>query len=201
MAPECSCGGWVCSLSRKALRAPVAAPGTSKYSEPRSQRNGNECMSWNRGVHAIVVAILLLGAVCACDAGASRGWSSCAPPLLTLRIGSSSRHVGSCAGQYQDLGSVKLTMGDTITADIPRTHDLGAVALPQSGAPAIVAVVSRSADGRHERLRAIVPGPAALFVRTPFCSPPNWVNTPSPPAGSAVPWGLCRILHIDVTRD
>ncbi|GAB3969998.1 hypothetical protein GCM10029978_042470 [Actinoallomurus acanthiterrae] len=159
-----------------------------------------ECMSWVPSVAArLLTAVVLLSSVTGCEDGAERGASSCSPPMLTLKIGSSTRQLGSCAGQYQDLGSTTLKPGGTITADIPRSRRLGALALPQSSAPAVVAIVSRTPDGRHERFRAMAPGAAVLLVRTPFCSPPNWAGTPSPPGDSEVPWGLCRVLHVDVT--
>jgi hypothetical protein len=144
---------------------------------------------------ALIVAVVLASSLCACDVASPRV-TSCGPPLLVLHIGSSSRPDGSCAGQYGDLGWVRLKVGDTITADIPRGS--GSVALPQSDAPAIVTALSRSANGRHERFRAVAPGAATLVVRTPFCSPPNVVTTPTPSSMSAAPRVLCRVLHINV---
>jgi hypothetical protein len=142
--------------------------------------------------------VFLLGAVTgAC--GAHQGASSCAPPMLTIEVGSSSREAGSCPGVYRDLGTVRVKVGAVITAKA-HTPDGGPPVLPESTDAAVVAAVSRSANGYHEKLKARAAGTTTLIVRTPLCPPQNFVTTPSPRVvGSKTESGPCRIMRIDVT--
>lgn len=151
------------------------------------------------GSPTCTAAIVLLfgGLACACRTGG--GGYSCAPPMMTIRIGSSSREAGSCPGMYRYLGTAQVKTGDTITVDIPRSRHLSIPALPDSSNPAVVAVVSRSTNGHHEKLKARTAGTASLIVRTPLCRPENFVTTPSPRiVGSKTASGPCRIMRIGV---
>jgi hypothetical protein len=68
---------------------------------------------------------LMASAICACDPGGHQGASTCAPPRLTVRVGSTRHEAGSCAGMYRYLGLVKLDVGDAITAEIPQRRPRG----------------------------------------------------------------------------
>jgi hypothetical protein len=143
----------------------------------------------------LATALMLMASVSACA-----GASSCAPSMLTIRIGFSSRESGSCAGVYGYLGVTRMKVGGSLTADIPRSRELGALRLPESSDPAVVSVISRSANGHHEKLRAIAKGTATLIIRTPLCPPEHFVATPSPRfVGSQAVAGPCRILRIVVS--
>jgi hypothetical protein len=149
---------------------------------------------------ASVLAVLmsLASTVCACGPSRFQGASTCAPPRLTVRVGSSAHEAGSCAGMYRYLGLVKLEVGDAITAEIPQPRPPGA--LPESSAPGVVAVVSRASNGRKETLKAVGKGTAVLIVRTPVCQPRYFVTTPSPQVvGSKAASGPCRIMQVEVT--
>jgi hypothetical protein len=99
---------------------------------------------------------------------------------------------------YGYLGLVKLKVGDIIAAKIPRSRPSGA--LPESSAPEVVSAVSRSSNGREEKLKATAKGTASLVVQTPLCRPENFLATPSPQVvGSKVASGPCRIMQVEVS--
>src|SRR3954471_2371098 len=143
------------------------------------------------------VALLVLAAT-ACGCGHGRvGGSSCAPPTLEIKVGSSTQEAVGCAGVYLYLGLVKVRVGDVIKAQTPRSHRPGV--LPESSAPAVVSMGARSSHGRAERLQAVAKGTADLIVRTPLCPPQNFVTTPSPRVvGTKAVSGPCRIMRVEV---
>ncbi|GLY79172.1 hypothetical protein [Actinoallomurus iriomotensis] len=148
------------------------------------------------GCAAVLIGVA--GLAYACGPDRFRGASSCAPPALEFHVGFSTRQTGGCAGVYGYLGLVKLKTGRVLTAEVPGSRPAGP--LPESSAPAVVSVVSRSSNGHTEKLKAVAEGAADLIVRTPICHEEDFVTTPSPRfVGSKAVSGPCRVLRIEVT--
>jgi hypothetical protein len=152
-----------------------------------------------RLVPVALMAVALGGAVTGCESH-----SSCMKPFLRIHVAGRSYDEGTCSGHYSLIGPVTVSVGQAVTAEIPKGVKVASAwPLPVSSDPGVVGLKDRSADGRRERFTASAPGDAMLDVWGFYCP-----FTPSPAVSgeggrtdpSTVPRHRCHVLALTVVR-
>ncbi|MCO6009229.1 hypothetical protein NE236_30090 [Actinoallomurus purpureus] len=149
---------------------------------------------------AVSVAVASPGAlVAACE---SQHASSCSGPFLLFTVHGRTLTEQDCAGQYADLGPVKVKLGDRITAKIPRAFSVSDVRLPVSGNAAVLRP-DGTGVGRRRVFTAVGTGTTSLNITTRACadgaSLPVPSLSPTAPGSPAANEPICRTLTVTVT--